>query len=84
MAGFFEDDVGFDPSEGGTLSRTSSSAWDGYVARYGVVGQALSRTWVNTFGGPGNDQVRPGAIAVLPSEDVVVGGDFTSALVALQ
>lgn len=77
MAGFFESEVDFDPSDAGTLTRTASSAWDAYVARYEIQGQALSPLWVHAFGGTGNDQVRPGAIAVLPSGDVVVGGDFT-------
>jgi hypothetical protein len=74
VGGFFSGTVDFDPGAGTT--NASATGWDIFLASY----RAASGTfeWVQRLGGSGNDQVRPGALALGPDGDVWIGGDFTA------
>ncbi len=75
VAGFFGGTVDFDPSSATTTATALGASWDVFLAKYRASDGAFQ--WVRSFGGPGNDQVRPGALALGPDGDVWIGGDFT-------
>jgi len=75
VAGFFGGTVDFDPSSGTATATALGTSWDVFLAKYRASDGAFQ--WVRSFGGPGNDQVRPGALALGPDGDVWIGGDFT-------
>jgi|GEM_PF-1523659 len=75
VGGFFGGTVDFDPSPATTTATALGAGWDVFLAKYRATDGAFQ--WVRSFGGTGNDQVRPGALALGPDGDVWIGGDFT-------
>jgi hypothetical protein len=49
--------------------------WDIFLAKYD---SNVKLKWVNSWGGSGNEQVRPGGIAVDRNNDIYLCGDFAS------
>lgn len=75
VGGFFGGTVDFDSGAGVTQATATGASWDVFLAKYRASDGAFQ--WVRSFGGAGNDQIRPGALALGPDGDVWVGGDFT-------
>jgi hypothetical protein len=75
VAGLYSETVDFDPGPA-AASSSAVGTFDAFIVRYARTG---SPSWVVTFGGPGTDQVRPGALEIMPGpagETLLVGGDF--------
>jgi hypothetical protein len=70
VAGYFQETI---DCGGGPL--TSTGLGDMFVAKYSSTGAHL---WSKKFGGTGNDNVR--GVAVDPSGDVLLTGDFTGTI----
>jgi hypothetical protein len=75
VGGFFGGTVDFDPSPNTAAATATGTSWDVFLAKYRASDGAFQ--WVRSFGGAGNDQIRPGALALGPDGDVWTGGDFT-------
>jgi hypothetical protein len=79
VAGFFSNMTDFDPGRN-INAKNSAGGWDAFLAKYDSGGKNI---WVRSFGGTGNDQVRPGAMELREidgKEYVFVGGDFTTTM----
>lgn len=57
-----------------TVAVISAGGTDGFVARYDEAGAVA---WARGFGGPADDQVRPGGLAALADGSTYATGDFT-------
>lgn len=72
IAGFYDSMIGF--PNGKVL--TTTGAQDVFVAK--LNGQDGTVVWVQTFGGPGDDE--PRGVAVAPNGDVLVSGYFSKSI----
>jgi hypothetical protein len=75
LTGFFSGTANLDPLGNNSGSVSSMGGWDIFLAKYD---SNVKLKWVNSWGGSGNEQVRPGGIAVDRDNDIYLYGDFAS------
>ncbi len=74
LGGMFSNAVDFDPGPGVT-TLTAAGGWDAFLAQYDASGVFVRAA---RLGGPGYDQVRPGALELARNGDVLIGGSFAN------
>lgn len=72
ISGYFQGTVDFNPASiGGDL--TSNGLIDCFIAKFDESGRFK---WAKSFGSSNDDQIRPGAMALDQSGNIIVAGDF--------